>query len=369
MMRGILSFLTSRNRVAEVSDPTELLRQRFVFKIVPMLNPDGVIVGNSRCSLAGRDMNRQFKHTHRDLYPAVWHVKLLVRRLMEEAGVTVYCDFHGHSRRQNAFIYGCENRRNSSRYLTEKVFPFLLDRVAKNLFDFDSCQFSVHKSKEGTGRVVMWSMGITNAYTLEASSAGSSLRARAGTHYRAHDYELIGQRFCETLLDYVDTSPVKRVRERVMDTLREQYGYTDPADGSDSSSAEDSDEAGSSSKTRKASKKWRSKKFQSLLSWKKREKPQQTLTKITLRPPSERSLVGGDRGGCSPPAPRLVLQVGRGSSDRVLIWEQGCDLTLTFCDTLREKHRDISLEGCQLPIRPHLNVCVFYVVKLLSKSA
>ena len=52
---------------------------------------------------------------------------------MEEAGVTVYCDFHGHSRRQNAFIYGCENRRNSSRYLTEKVFPFLMDRMAKSL--------------------------------------------------------------------------------------------------------------------------------------------------------------------------------------------------------------------------------------------
>ena len=64
--------------------------------------------------------------------------------------------------------------------------------------------------------MVMWSMGITNAYTLEASSAGSSLRARAGTHYRAHDYELIGQRFCETLLDYVDTSPIKvgEVEER-----------------------------------------------------------------------------------------------------------------------------------------------------------
>ena len=55
---------------------------------------------------------------------------------MEEAGVTVYCDFHGHSRRQNAFIYGCENRRNSSRYLTEKVFPFLLDRMAKSLVSY-----------------------------------------------------------------------------------------------------------------------------------------------------------------------------------------------------------------------------------------
>lgn len=29
------------------------LRNRFVFKIVPMLNPDGVIVGNYRCSLSG----------------------------------------------------------------------------------------------------------------------------------------------------------------------------------------------------------------------------------------------------------------------------------------------------------------------------
>ena len=58
---------------------------------------------------------------------------------MEETGVTVYCDFHGHSRRQNAFIYGCENRRNSSRYLTEKVFPFLLDRVARNLVSGVMC--------------------------------------------------------------------------------------------------------------------------------------------------------------------------------------------------------------------------------------
>ena len=78
------------------------------------------------------------------------------------------------------------------------------------------------------------------------------------------------------------------------------------------SSAEDSDEAGSSSKTKKASKKWQNKKFQSLMSWKKRGKPQQTLTKITLRPPCERSLLSADRSaGLSPPAPRLVLQVCR----------------------------------------------------------
>ena len=36
---GMLEFLTSNHSLAK------LLRQRFVFKIVPMLNPDGVING------------------------------------------------------------------------------------------------------------------------------------------------------------------------------------------------------------------------------------------------------------------------------------------------------------------------------------
>ena len=33
---------------------------RIIFKIIPMLNPDGVILGNYRTGVAGRDLNRQF---------------------------------------------------------------------------------------------------------------------------------------------------------------------------------------------------------------------------------------------------------------------------------------------------------------------
>lgn len=53
IMEGIIDYLISSD------DPqSNLLRNRFVFKIVPMLNPDGVIVGNYRCSLSGLDLNR-----------------------------------------------------------------------------------------------------------------------------------------------------------------------------------------------------------------------------------------------------------------------------------------------------------------------
>lgn len=55
MMKGVLDFLCS-------ADPSaKILRERFIFKIIPMLNPDGVIHGNTRCSLAGLDLNRQWK--------------------------------------------------------------------------------------------------------------------------------------------------------------------------------------------------------------------------------------------------------------------------------------------------------------------
>ena len=51
-MEGIIELLLGDEQVAKE------LRNIFVFKVIPMLNPDGVIVGNYRCSLAGLDLNR-----------------------------------------------------------------------------------------------------------------------------------------------------------------------------------------------------------------------------------------------------------------------------------------------------------------------
>ena len=59
MMRGVLYFLTDPE-----NEEAKMLRERFVFKVIPMLNPDGVINGNYRCSLAGCDLNRRWKAPH-----------------------------------------------------------------------------------------------------------------------------------------------------------------------------------------------------------------------------------------------------------------------------------------------------------------
>ena len=73
MMKGVLNFLTDPNNIE-----AEILRQNFIFKIVPMLNPDGVINGNYRCSLAGCDLNRRWKAPSKVIHPEIYHTKQMI---------------------------------------------------------------------------------------------------------------------------------------------------------------------------------------------------------------------------------------------------------------------------------------------------
>ena len=69
MMKGIIDYLTGP------SLNSKILRDNFVFKIVPMLNIDGVVNGSSRCNLAGVDLNRCWIDPSRKLHPTIYHTK------------------------------------------------------------------------------------------------------------------------------------------------------------------------------------------------------------------------------------------------------------------------------------------------------
>ncbi|XP_018012449.1 uncharacterized protein LOC108669580 [Hyalella azteca] len=246
IMKGALDFLTSDNPRAVD------LRRQFVFKIVPMINPDGVIVGNHRCSLAARDLNRQYKMVVKEMFPSIWNIKAMVRKLMDEHGVVMFCDFHAHSRKHNTFLYGCENRRSHENHLREQIFPLLLHYNAGDKFSFRGCKFRIHRSKEGTARIVVWMMGVLHSYTLEASFGGATHGTRAHTHFTLHDFTTLGLQFCETLHTYFDPLPVKeKLRHKLWARLVKKGSNADEptaVDLSDSnSSSDDSDKPPTSS--------------------------------------------------------------------------------------------------------------------------
>ncbi|XP_072619082.1 cytosolic carboxypeptidase 3 isoform X1 [Vulpes vulpes] len=204
IMKGFLDYI-----LGDSSD-AQLLRDTFIFKVVPMLNPDGVIVGNYRCSLAGRDLNRNYTSLLKESFPSVWYTRNMIRRLMEKREVILYCDLHGHSRKKNIFMYGCEGSdRCKALYLQQRIFPLMLSKNCPDKFSFSACKFNVQKSKEGTGRVVMWKMGIKNSFTMEATFCGSTLGNKRGTHFNTKDLESMGYHFCDSLLDYCDPDRTK----------------------------------------------------------------------------------------------------------------------------------------------------------------
>ncbi|XP_072350338.1 cytosolic carboxypeptidase 2-like isoform X4 [Scyliorhinus torazame] len=207
MMKGFLDCLLGN------SVDAKLLRDTFLFKIVPMLNPDGVIVGNYRCSLSGQDLNRKYRSFLKETYPPVWYTRKLIKRLMEERTVFLYCDLHGHNRKQNIFMYGCQSRmRTVSSFAKQRVFPLMLSKNCCRKFSFKSCKFHVKRVKEGTGRVVVWRMGITNSYTLEATFCGSTLGESKDFHFNVNDLESVAFEFCDTLLDYCDPDKSKYIQ-------------------------------------------------------------------------------------------------------------------------------------------------------------
>ena len=63
MMKGAIDFLTSKEPEAFA------LRENFLFLLVPMLNPDGVIIGNNRYGLDGSDLNRKFRTPNKVDFP------------------------------------------------------------------------------------------------------------------------------------------------------------------------------------------------------------------------------------------------------------------------------------------------------------
>lgn len=52
-------------------------------------------------------------------------------RVLAEREVVLYCDFHGHSRKNNVFMYGCDGGgAGSGSRLRQRVFPLMLSKNA-----------------------------------------------------------------------------------------------------------------------------------------------------------------------------------------------------------------------------------------------
>lgn len=101
MLQGVLDKLTSFDHVH-----TDILLDNYVFKIIPMLNPDGVARGYWRFDTLGLNLNRYYSDPVPEIHPTIWAAKNAVLEENRQGNLKMYVDFHAHCTKRGCFIFG-----------------------------------------------------------------------------------------------------------------------------------------------------------------------------------------------------------------------------------------------------------------------
>jgi len=203
---------------------SKLLRDNFIFYIVPMLNIDGVVVGNHRCNLSGVDLNRQWHDPSKKNHPTIFHTKALMKKIKEERELFVYCDIHGHNRKKNIFFYGCPVLDGSKK---EMVFPIIMNKNC-DVFSLKDCSWAIPKDRENCARVIVWKeLGLVNSFTLEISYLGAGAGKYECYHFNTQLFNLMGESLLKTILDAADSGS-DNFRDAILEIESSWPKKTDP---------------------------------------------------------------------------------------------------------------------------------------------
>ena len=157
------------------SEDSKLLLKHFVFKIVPILNPDGVYHGHFRKDRFIQNLKRFYKRPCKNKQPTCFAIRNLMTNFSDTSRMIFFSDFHAHSGLRNCFVYG--NHCNYVRQVEARVFTKIYSKICDG-FGYNDCDFSLYQmkskdknetiGKEGCARVMGYFQGSqAHSYTLE----------------------------------------------------------------------------------------------------------------------------------------------------------------------------------------------------------
>ena len=196
VIKGCIDFLLGD------SDEAKILREIYDFQIVPMMNPDGVIVGNSRTGFAGCDLNRRWSKPNEIIHPEIYYTKSLILNTSTKQNISFVIDFHGHFGTYNSLFY-CNHKENKKKC---SLFPFLCSKLS-NIISFQQSTFTMPKYKASTERLSLFreleDCDNDNIIALETSFFGTYKGKEEKNYYfNSKLLNEIGRDVCLGMLSY-----------------------------------------------------------------------------------------------------------------------------------------------------------------------
>ena len=171
----------------------------YTWLIVPMVNIDGVMLGNNRTGLLGYDFNRHWNadedSIRQHIFPELTGILKYFKKCKRQKNkrIKLFLDLHGHSSEPNVFAYGPPFSKQSEYYENSRLFPYLMSK-RNDSFKLSQCSYEIDNSKKNCARSVFYNkLGFPYSYTIE-----SSFGIYNGCPINEKDMLQVGEDLCTT---------------------------------------------------------------------------------------------------------------------------------------------------------------------------
>ena len=211
MFNGILKTLIDKE-----NQMNKILLDNFIFKLIPIINVDGVSNGYFRLNTEGYNLNRCYLGPSPKINPENFAITKLFYYYSQNYKVRYYFDLHADMNTRGVYTFG-----NALKVFEEHVenvlFSFIF-KINSSHVDFSHCIFTQRsmgtkakndlQGKEATSRVQFYQKtGLIHTYTVESTYYKgkfnkNNIEDENSEIYLVKDFEKTGSDLLKSILDY-----------------------------------------------------------------------------------------------------------------------------------------------------------------------
>ena len=214
---GTLIFNGILKTLINTDNPlNKILLDNFIFKLIPIINVDGVSNGYFRLDQDGFNLNRLYLNPNQKSNPENFAITKLFYFYSSKFKVRYYFDLHADMNARGVYTFG-NALRSFEDHVENVLFSFIFKINCQHV-DFSHCIFTERSmgtksknelaGKEATSRVQFYQRtGLIHTYTVESSYFKGifnkdNMENENANIYMINDFEKTGNDLLKSILDY-----------------------------------------------------------------------------------------------------------------------------------------------------------------------
>lgn len=211
-VKGILDFL------AQATPDSRRLRSRFEFRIVPMLNPDGVVLGCTRSDSLGQNLNRCYLEPSPQQAPSVHQLCTMMSHIAAEQRLFAVLDIHAHASSTKCFLLTNCPARDQEATLLAQQYAKSAALHSQSMVALEACMMdeeAMQRADRGdkvrgtnsgsSARVASYErFGCKLAVTLECSYVGRYVAHGISSWMAPDEWQSIGVACAKAMYDVLE---------------------------------------------------------------------------------------------------------------------------------------------------------------------